>query len=251
MHDLLDKNIIVTGASSGLGRGTSIVLSQLGARLCLIGRNEAELEKTLELMEGKNHLVCPLDLCDFARYRETFAYMVTQLGLLHGLVHFAGIRKTLPLKIMKLEQLREMFEINFFSFLELVKFFSLKSSVDAAGGSIVAISSVAALRGISGLVGYSSSKAALDSAVRSLTCELANRHIRVNSIAPGYVETPMNVETKKTLSDAAYAEIIKKHPLGIGEPKDVAHLTAFLLSDKAKWITGNTIPIDGGFAIRS
>ncbi|MCD6401334.1 MAG: SDR family oxidoreductase, partial [Anaerolineales bacterium] len=118
------------------------------------------------------------------------------------------------------------------------------------GGSIVVASSVAALRGTPALTGYGASKAAVDGAVRSLACELASRKIRVNSIAPGHVETEMNLKVKETLSKEAYEQIVKSHPLGIGQPFDVANLVAFLLSDEAKWITGTTIPVDGGFSVK-
>lgn len=251
MHNLTGKNIIITGASSGLGQAACIILSKFGAKICLIGRNEENLKKTFAMMEGDGHFICPMNLCDYSKYQDIFSNIISHFGVLNGLVHFAGIRKTVPLKVMKPDQVKEIFEINFFSFLELVKFFTMKSYIAPIGGSIVAVSSVAALRGAAGLVGYSSSKAALDGAVKSLACEFAKRQIRINSIAPGYIETPMNLEAQKTLPAEAYNKIIDNHPLGIGKPDDVAYLVAFLLSDESKWITGATIPIDGGFSIRS
>ena len=248
---LKGKKIIVTGASSGLGRAAVVKISQLGARVCLIGRDISRLEKTLSSMRENDHLVIPIDLTRFEEYDNIFNMISNKLGRLDGLVHFAGIRKTLPLKIMKTEALREILEINLLAFLELVKYFTKKTNVNEEGASIVGISSVISLRGSPALSGYGCSKAALDGAVRSLACEFAPRKIRINSIAPGYVKTPMNEEAMKTLPQEAIDQIIKNHPLGVGTPEDVANLVIFLLSDESRWITGTTLIIDGGFSIRS
>jgi NAD(P)-dependent dehydrogenase (short-subunit alcohol dehydrogenase family) len=144
-----------------------------------------------------------------------------------------------------------MLDINVCAFVELVRFFSKKNICADDGGSVVAVSSVLSLKGAPAMTGYSCSKAALDGAVRSMSCELAERKIRVNSIAPGHVETEMNLVVKASLSAEAYEKIIFSHPLGVGTPDDVANLVAFLLSNEARWMTGATIPIDGGFNVRS
>lgn len=248
--NLAGKNIIVTGASSGLGRATCIILSRLNATVCLIARDKYRLEETESQMVGNSHIVVPFDLCDFTGYKDLFEHIVQHIGKLNGLVHFAGARKTLPLRVMRVDSFKKIIEINLYAFMELAKFFSKKSVIRSYGGSIVVASSVAALRGIPALTGYGASKAAVDGAVRSLACELAPRKIRVNSIAPGHVETEMNLKVKETLSKEAYEQIVKSHPLGIGQPFDVANLVAFLLSDEAKWITGTTIPVDGGFSVK-
>ncbi|NSW87058.1 MAG: SDR family oxidoreductase [Syntrophobacteraceae bacterium] len=249
--DLTGKNILVTGASSGLGRATSVLVSKLNGRVCLIGRNEAALDETLSMMEGAGHIIISIDLCDYSRYDWLFGAVTAEFGMLHGLVHFAGVRKTLPVKVLKTESLKQMLEINLNAFLELVRYFTRKHVPDPEGAAIVAVSSVSALRGAPAMTGYACTKAALDGAVRSLACEMAPRKIRVNSIAPGHVETEMNVAVKNTLSVEAYNQIIQTHPLGTGQPTDVANLVAFLLSDEARWITGTTIFIDGGFMARS
>ncbi len=248
---LKGKRIIVTGASSGLGRATAVKISQLDAVVCLIGREVSRLQETLTSMKENDHLIIPTDLTVFEEYDNIFNIISSKLGKLDGLVHFAGIRKTLPLKTMKAEALREMLEINLVAFLELVKFFTKKKFVNEQGGSIIGISSVMSLRGAPALSGYGCSKAALDGAVRSLACEFAPRKIRINSIAPGFVKTSMNEDVLKTLPQEAIDQIINNHPLGIGTPDDVANLVAFLQSDESTWITGTTIKIDGGFSIRS
>jgi len=249
--DLDGKKIIVTGASSGLGRATCIALSRRGATVCLVGRDEHGLDETYSQMDGKGHVSLSFELEKFNEYKSKFKIITDQLGRLDGLIHFAGIRKTLPLNVLKIDSLHKMIQIHLYAFIELVKFFSKKTVVSPEGGSVLVASSVVALRGASALTGYSCSKAGVDGAVRSLSCELASKKIRVNSIAPGHVETEMNLTVKKALSDEAYNEIIKSHPLGIGQPEDVANLAVFLMSDESKWISGATIPIDGGFIARS
>ncbi len=251
MYDLDGKKILVTGASSGLGRAAAIKLSALNAKVCLIGRDETRLKETLSLMKNKNHFILPADLKNFEEYEESFKRITMEMGKLDGLVHFAGIHKILPLKAMKVDSLKEMLDVNLLAFFELVKHFTKKNNVNDAGASIVGISSVASLRGASALSGYGCSKAALDGAVRSLACEYASKNIRINSVAPGFVKTPLNDNTMKTLPQEAVDKIINAHPLGIGTPEDVANLVAFLLSSEAKWITGSTIIIDGGFSIAS
>ena len=249
--DLSGRNILVTGASSGLGRATCITLSNLNATVCLVARDNQRLEQTQRLMKGDGHIIIPFDLCNYDNYSDLFSSIVEKVGRLNGLVHFSGIRKTLPLRVMKVDDIKDIFEINFFAFIELAKFFSKKNIATPEGGSIVVASSVLSLRGASAMTGYGSSKAAVDGAVRSLACELAKRRIRVNSIAPGHVDTEMNIAVKETLPEESYEQIINSHPLGMGQPADVANLVAFLLSDEARWITGTTIPIDGGFIARS
>lgn len=249
--DLHGKSIVVTGASSGLGRATCLLLDKLNATVCLIGRNEEELNNTVTGMNGDNHLVLPFDLCHFEEYSNIFKYISDTLGRLHGVVHFAGIRKTLPVRTTKIDHLRELFDINLYAFIEIVKNFTKRSIVSPDGASIIAVSSVLSLRGAPAMSGYGSSKAAVDGSVRSLACELAPKNIRVNSIAPGHVETEMNLKVRQTISEDAYNKIIQSHPLGIGHPSDVANIVAFLISDESRWITGATIPIDGGFLIRS
>jgi len=248
--NLKGKKIIVTGASSGLGRAICIKLSNLGATVFLVARDEDRLVATMKNMNGDGHKLIPFDLNNFNDYEQLFEILKPH-GCLSGLVHFAGIRKTLPIRSTKVNDLKEIFNINLFAFMELVRFFSKKNTVHHDGASIVVASSVLSLRGAAALAGYSASKAAVDGAVRCFACELASKKIRVNSIAPGHVETEMNLAVRKQISEEAYEYIIKSHPLGIGRPADVANLVAFLISDEARWITGAVIPIDGGFSARS
>lgn len=248
--DFKNKNILITGASSGLGRDLSILLSKLNANVCLIGRDKTRLEKTKSLMQDANHEILSFDLCNFEIYEEKFKYIVSKMGNLHGMAHFAGIEKKEPLKIISIKSMRDIFDINFYSFIELCKQFSKKAIVSLDGASIVAASSVASFRGIPSLTAYSASKSALNASIKTLSYELASKKIRVNGVAPGYVETEMNIKIKEKLSLEAYEKIIKDHPLGIGNPKQVSNLVVFLLSSEASWISGTTIPVDGGFTAK-
>ncbi len=249
--DLSGKSILVTGASSGLGRATAILLVKLNAKVCLVARDNVRLEETKSCLSGAGHVAISFDLQRYENYPDLFRNIADKIGPLNGLAHFAGIRKTIPLKTMKINDVKSIFEVGYFSFVELVKYFTKKGVADPEGGSIVVASSVLALRGAPAMTGYGSSKAAVDGAVRSMACELANRKIRVNSIIAGHVETEMNIAVQKTLSEEAFMQIIKSHPLGIGKPDDIANIVAFLMSDEARWITGTSIPVDGGFIGRS
>jgi NAD(P)-dependent dehydrogenase (short-subunit alcohol dehydrogenase family) len=249
---LKGKNFIVTGASSGLGQATSILLSELGAKVCLIGRDEVRLNNTLSQMNGSGHIIKSFDLSITEDVQSLIPHIVQSIGSISGLAHFAGIRSTLPLKVLKPEHLEKIMKVNFYSFVELVRQITNKrTNLDLKGCSFVVASSVAAIRGIPAMTAYASSKAAIDATVRSLAIELASRNIRINSLQPGYVDTPMNQEVANQLTEEQMQAICNQHPLGIGQPKDIANVTAFLLADESKWITGVSLPIDGGFLIRS
>ena len=245
--ELKNKNIVVTGASSGLGRDICILLSKLNANVYLLGRDKIKLKKTISLMKNANHRMLSFDLYNFEKYKDQFEYIVNKMGNLHGLVHFAGIEKRDPIQIIKIQSIKDIFDINFISFIELCKQFSKKSIFSDDGASIIAASSVASFRGIPSLTAYSASKSALNVAIKTLSLELASKKIRVNGIAPGYVNTEMNSNIKNKLPQGAFEKILNEHPLGIGKPRDISNLVAFLLGNESKWITGTTIPIDGGF----
>ncbi|MGN0375534.1 MAG: SDR family NAD(P)-dependent oxidoreductase [Butyrivibrio sp.] len=239
--DLTGKKILVTGASSGIGRATSIVLSQLGAQVILIGRNEIELKNTLGQMTDDIHRYYTYDLTDLDSISILMKRIVEDDGKkLDGMVHCAGISLRLPVRNLSYDNMDVVMKTNFYSFVELVKQYSHRNS---NGGSIVAISSVAAEDGGVGQTIYAASKAALDSAVKTLSKELARKGIRVNSVRPSYINTAMLEELKRKTGNESIGH---NQLLGIGEPEDVANLVAFLLSDASKFITGSNYLIDGG-----
>jgi len=243
--DLTGKRILVTGASAGIGRACAVVLAKLGATVVAVARNRERLDETIVLMPGEKHIVVAADLSALDSIGTVFESACTNGEKLHGLVHAAGINLAVPIQAMSARMMQEVMTINFFAFMEMTKFFTRKKY--AAGGSIVGISSVSGSVGWQGFSLYGASKGALDSAVRSLAIELHLKGFRVNSIVPSNIRTQM-YDALDQMNDAKSAEqVLAKQPLGLGEPNDVAHAVAFLLSDAARFITGTNLVVDGGY----
>lgn len=247
--DLSGRAILVTGASSGIGRETSILLSQLGARVILAGRSQERLEQTHQAMAGADHLVEVFDLLALAQIPEWIKRLAASMGPLHGLVHCAGVHNAHPLKTLSADKFEEVMRANVSSALMLAKGFRQKGC-HAAGAAIVLLSSTAGLVGEPGVAAYAASKAALLGLSRSLAAELASQGIRVNCVAPGMVRTEMSGRLRQLLLPEQFAALEARHLLGLGEPRDVANAIAFLLADTGRWITGSTLVIDGGYTCR-
>lgn len=245
--DLTGKRILVTGASSGIGRSVAIECSKMGAELVLMGRDKFRLEETLSMLSSnKLHIYITGDLekgIDFDRLSS----VIQEGNKLSGLVNCAGVTTTLPIKSINLERIQNTFNINVFGAFEMAKWFTKKSIVESDGGSIVFIASIMGQMGEVGKTLYSMSKGALISGCRSMAMELATKKIRVNSISPGVVLTPMVENGVYAKDHDLFNKVKQKHPLGIGESKDIANAVIFLLSDGAKWITGTNLTVDGGY----
>ncbi len=244
--DLTGRRILVTGGSSGIGRETAILLSQLGAQLIVSGRNPAELECTAAQLDGARHSVSPFDIADLDGIAAWIKSLAASHGPFDGAVHSAGIHKAAPVRVLKASALDEIMRINVESAAMIARALCRKDC-RAASLSIVFLSSVAGMVGESGVSAYSASKAALIGLTRSLAVELAPERIRVNAVAPGFVESEMGDRLKKSLTPEQFSAIERKHPLGLGKPRNVANGIAFLLADTSRWITGTTLVIDGGF----
>lgn len=248
---LCNKNIIITGASSGIGRQTAISCSQMGARLLLIGRNKNRLDETLnQLHQPEQHLSFLLDLTDYENVETILQEGVSKIGKFHGIVHSAGITTTRPIKMVQPSKLDHFISTNVTSAINLTRLFISPKYISNDGGSIVFISSIMGIVGEVGKTIYSITKGALNSGARSLALELASKKIRVNTISPGVVITPMSDQAVFSQDEEARKRIIDLHPLGLGQPEDIANGCVYLLSDSSKWITGSNLVIDGGYTAR-
>lgn len=240
--DVSGKRVLVTGASSGIGRATAVLLSKLGATLVLMGRDHERLEETRQMLAGDAHVAIPLELRNFDEYAGGFKEIRNTGEKLSGLVHCAGIAKVIPIKVASADNIREMFDVNFVSFMELVKHYSKKTN--SSGGSIVCLSAINAHYPQKCMSIYAATKGALEMAVSSLAVELFDKNIRVNAIVPGPIATPMADSFGEVSGDES--NIIGRQLMPLGEPEDIANMAAYLLSDAAKFITGRKFYVDGG-----
>jgi len=244
--DLTDRTILVTGASSGIGRETSILLSRLRARLILVARNTDQLRKTESELEGSSHSIETYDLSTVSEIPIWLKSLASEIGPLDGLVHCAGIQINEPIRYLKVEDVDKVMQINFASAIHLAKGFRQKK-VCSSPSSVVFLSSVMGLVGQPGASIYAASKGALVALTKSLAMELASEGIRVNCVAPGCVQTRIFERLLEPIPADQVAAIKAMHPLGIGSPVDVANAIAFLVADTGRWITGSTLVVDGGY----
>lgn len=241
------KTILITGASSGIGAQCAIDCSKMGAKIVLLARNEERLQDTLKNMEGKGHLTISFDLDNLSLIPNIVDEIVNQIGPLDGVLHCAGISTTTPLKLVKEDMLEKYFRTNVFSTTLLTKEICKMKYHKKEGASIVFFSSVAACNGESAKSTYSMTKGALISGMRSLACEYGTKKIRFNCISPGIVITPINKNQPYLEDPELRVKYEKKHILGFGQPTDISQACIFLLSDAARWITGQNIIVDGGY----
>lgn len=242
----LKKNILVTGATSGIGRGIVKELLKNPAHTVYgIGRDGS---KILELQKFDNFKFLEFDLYKTEEIAILFNKQLSEIKFC-GFVHCAGIEETIPLTLYTPEKIQNIFQLNVFSAIELLRFLSKKKhSLDQA--SFILLSSVMGELGQPGKSGYCASKAALLGLVRSLALELSKRKIRVNAVSPGIVNTPLTKSLFAQVDEVNEKRIKEMHPLGVGEVDDVTGIIMFLLSDQSKWITGQNFKVDGGYSIQ-
>ena len=250
LFDLTGRRILITGASSGIGKATAILAAAQGAVCVINGRNSERLNATLSEMPGSGHIAIAMELTEESP-KELVTSCVNQVGPINGFVHCAGIEKTLPFRNTELKDLRDIMAINLEAYWEITRQILKRGSHEPEELSIVAISSVAA-SAAAGKTAYSASKGALISLTKSLAAEYANKRIRFNCVCPGYVDTPMLANVRKLYkTEEEYTEsLVRKHPFGLGKPEDVAGAIVYLLSDASKWITGTVMTVDGGYGVR-
>jgi NAD(P)-dependent dehydrogenase (short-subunit alcohol dehydrogenase family) len=248
--DFENKTILVSGASSGIGRAVAISLSRVGARLVVMGRDRKRLDQTVKSLENTYHHSICLDLKKFEGIVPAVKECVEKVGRIYGLCHCAGIVDTVPLKNCSPEHVKSLYDINLTAGLELARSVSRRDVIDLSGGSFLFISAVYGLVGMPGQIGYSASKGAVIAAARSMAIELARRRIRVNSLSPGMVRSEMSEKSFELLNTEQIKKIEDAHPLGIGKPDDVARAAVFILDPQNTWITGSNFVVDGGYSAR-
>lgn len=233
---LRGKTILVTGASSGIGREVAIQCAKVGARLVISGRDEARLNETLAALVGSDHRAVLADLTE----QQQLHALVEQAGAIDGVVHGAGTHGKVPVRLISESSLDRVFSTNFNAPVLLTQRLLYQKNI-RDGGSILFISSIAAHTGTVGMGVYSASKTALIGLIRCLALEVAKRGIRANALSPGLVDTPLVNVDRAWLDEQS-----KKYPLGIGQPEDIAYAAIYFLSDASRKITGISFNMDGG-----
>ncbi len=243
---LAGRRFLVTGASSGIGRAAATLLAECGASITASGRDEERLAAAVAQLPGQGHLARPQPLDKADEAAAWMKTLVDEHGAFDGVFHAAGVELIRPVRLTKQAQLDEVFGGAVFAAAGLARAASQKGALKD-GGSLVFMSSVAGSAGQVGMSAYSAAKAAIDGMVRSLACEFAPRHIRVNAIAAGAVRTPMHDRLTKGAAEDSVDAYRDSHLLGFGEPQDIANAAAFLLGPAGRWITGTTWVVDGGY----
>jgi 3-oxoacyl-[acyl-carrier protein] reductase len=240
---LAGKKIIVTGSSRGIGAGIARLLAAEGAQVAVTySSSEGPAREVLSSLPGAGHMISPLRVDDEASVSQAFETILAQFGELDGLVNNAGITKDQLLLRMKTEDFQSVIQTNLTGTFLCTKL-AVKTMMKARKGSIVNITSVIGQTGNAGQANYAASKAGVEGFTKSIAQEVGSRNVRVNCVAPGFIVTDM---TDK-LNEEQKAAILSKVPLaGLGQADDVAHAVAFLLSDKARYITGHTLSVNGG-----
>ena len=245
MHRFKNRNVLITGGGSGIGLATARQLASEGARCVLVSRTEEKLQKAIENLPGADHRFLGIDCSLDRELLQACRELKREIGPLYAGIFCAGVHDVRPLAVADAKHVSHILSNNVVTAAVGARAFA--KVVDAEGGVIVFVSSAAALKGSGGVAAYSASKAALLGLGRSLAVELAPKRIRVNMVCPGVVRTEMTDGLFDHLSPAQIEKIKDSHLLGLGGPEDVSAAISFLISDEAKWITGTSLTVDGGF----
>lgn len=241
------KTILVTGSSSGIGRGIAIECSKMGATVILNGRNVDRLKETLEMLKGTGHAILAADIS----IQDEIDRLIAEVSSLDGCVLCAGIPQVCPVKHFKRNDIEDILNVNTIAPIMIISSLIKKKKIHK-GSSVVLIESISGVYvGTKGDVSYNASKAALNGFMKGAALELANQGIRINAINPGLV--PTNI---LNLSNDMFAEnhhtdlMVNSYPLKrYGTPEDIAYGCIYLLSDASSWVTGTNIVIDGGYIL--
>ena len=234
-----EQRFIVTGASSGIGEGVALLLNELGATVIGLGRNQVRLENLRQkCLHPENMMLEQKELTEDIQNLPVYVKSLKEkYGKFQGMAYCAGIALNQPLQLKDYETSRRLFDVNYFAPMFMAKALADRRNSMGAGTSMVFISSAAAVASARAMSDYCGAKAALSHSVRCIAKELAPHMVRVNCVLPSDIETPMTLADP----DILYS---KNYPMGIGSVDDVANVVAFLLSDKARWITGQNYVVD-------
>lgn len=236
------KTILITGASSGIGRATAIECSKMGATLILNGRNEERLAQTAESCSGKGHIFINADLTQ----KEELKRLIEECPKLDGVILCSGIFNITPCVFSTPEKFDLVYQTNLFAPIELTRLLIKKKKINKYG-SIVYTSSIASLTEVAGNSIYGSAKAALSHWTKYLALEMKPKAIRVNSVSPGMIATDNAIDPNGSISPEQHQLEAQKYIYSrYGEPEEVAYLMVYLMSDASKWVTGTNVVIDGG-----
>ncbi len=241
------KTILVTGASSGIGRGIAIECSKIGAMVVLNARNEERLRETLSKMEGDNHQIVIADIS----CQNEIDRLVTEVPMLDGCVLCAGIPQVCPVKHFKRKDIEDIFSVNTFAPIMITSSLVKKKKIHK-GSSVVLVESISGVFvGTKGDVSYNASKAALNGFLKGAALELAGQGIRINAVNPGLVPTNILNLTNEMFAETHHTDImVESYPLKrYGTPEDIAYGCIYLLSEASSWVTGTNLVIDGGYLL--
>lgn len=239
------KTILITGATSGIGRQCAIDCAKVGTKVVAIGRNPDKLSSLMKEMEGINAGYI-YELQNLNGIKKLIEDIVTEHGKLDGFIHAAGIETTNPVKLTSIDEYENLYRVNCLSAFEIIKNLCSIKTFNKKG-SIILISSISGIIARKGLSAYAASKGALMSAAKVMAMEMASREIRVNTISPGTILTPMMQKALDGMNEEERQKRINGFPLGLGHTTDISNACIFLLSDASRWITGQNLIIDGGY----
>lgn len=241
--DLTGKHVLITGASSGIGRATAVLAGGLGARVSLVARREEQLQETLAQLEGSGHRLYPQDITLLDELEPLVKKIVADGGPLDGFVHCAGIGHNRPASVTKPEFVQQIMAASFFAFAEFLRVLSKKKN-SSEGASFVGVSSVAAIRGDKAQGAYAAAKAAMNGLIHPYAKEFSARRIRLNTVAFGMVDTELY---QSFLREGGTDELLDGQYMGVGSREDAANVIVYLLSGASRFITGTTLVADGGY----
>lgn len=241
MFNLQGKTVLITGGSSGIGAASAVECARAGARVIVSARRREALDNVLASLEGEGHTAIAADMSADA----DIARLVKEMPAVDGFVNSAGMSVNRLIRFADWAEMQRMLDVNLISVIKLTQALVKERKINK-GGSMVYLASTAASAATPGMSVYSASKAAIVAFARGIAMELAPRQVRVNSVSPGLVDTPMTAGVIHGDSELLKADQAK-YPLGHGKPQDIAGAVCYFLSDASRWVTGTDFIIDGGF----